>query len=161
MYHVAFTKNSMSANLKSRNHPLRGAGAFAAVSIRSVKRLVCLFLVVWLTLLSGGAYAHAATDAAQELSHIVAHATEAQLAVANGSDARSYADEAHGHSETCSQSHCGHSHTTGMLTTSDLRFSDAVAGDACPSPNFWVSHEHPNSIERPKWSTTTSLVVNL
>lgn len=95
MHHVAFTKNSMSANLKSRNHPLRGAGAFAAVSIRSVKRLVCLFLIVWLTLLSGGAYAHAATDAAQELSHIVAHATEAQLAVADGIDARSYADETH------------------------------------------------------------------
>ncbi len=161
MHHVAFTKNSMSANLKSRNHPLRGAGAFAAVSIRSVKRLVCLFLIVWLALLSGGAYAHAATDAAKELSHIVAHATEVQLAVADGTDARSAADGGHGHSETCSQSHCGHSHTTGMLTMADLRFSDAVAGAVRPSPKFWVSHEHPNSIERPKWSTTTSLVVNL
>jgi hypothetical protein len=36
-----------------------------------------------------------------------------------------------------------------------------VAGAALPSPKFWVSHEHPNSIERPKWSTTTSSVVNL
>ena len=161
MHHVTFIKNSMSANLKSQTHPLRGAGAFAAVSIRSVKRLVCHFLILWLVLQSGGAYAHAATDAAQELSHVVAHATEAQLAVTDGTDARSYADQSHGHSETCSQSHCGHGHTTGMLTTADLRFSDAVAGAALPSPKFWVSHEHPNSIERPKWSTTTSSVVNL
>lgn len=55
-----------------------------AVSIRSVKRLVCHFLIVWLALLSSGAYAHAAADAAQELGHIAAHAVEAQLAVADG-----------------------------------------------------------------------------
>lgn len=151
----------MSARLTSRPHPLRGTGAFAAVSIRVVKRLVCHFLIVWLTLLSGGAYAHAAADAAQELGHIAAHAVEAQLEVADGTDARSYADQGPGHSETCSQSHCGHGHTTGMVTTADERFNDAVAGDARPSPKFWASCEQPNSIERPKWSTTTSLVVNL
>ena len=36
---------------------LRAAGTFAAVSMSSVKRLVCHFLIVWLALLSGGAYA--------------------------------------------------------------------------------------------------------
>lgn len=140
---------------------LRAAGTFAAVSIWFVKRLVCHFLIVWLALLSGGAYAHAAADAAQELSHIAAHAMESQLAIADGTEARSDAGHDHGHSETCSQSHCGHGHTTGMLTTAGLPFSDPVVGAALPSPTFWASREHPNNIERPKWSITTSLVVDL
>lgn len=132
-----------------------------AVSIRSVKRLVCHFLIVWLALLSGGAYAHAAADAAQELSHIAAHTVEAQLAVADGTEARSNAEHDRGHSESCSLSHCGHGHVTGMLATAGPRFNDAVVGAALPALTFWASLEQPNSIERPKWFTTTSLVVNL
>lgn len=150
----------MSVQSPTRPHPLRGAGAFAAVSIRSVKRLVCHFLIVWLALLSGGAYAHAAADAAQELGHIAAHALKAQLSVAGDTETSDAAHD-HGHSETCSQSHCGHGHTTGMLATADLRFSDAGIGAALPTPQAWVSREQPNSIERPKWSFITSSVVNL
>ena len=132
-----------------------------AVSIRSVKRIVCHFLIVWLALLSSGAYAHAAADAAQELGHIAAHAVEAQLAVADGTEVRSDAEHDRGHSETCSLSHCGHGHATGMLATAGLRFSDAVVGAALPAPTFWASREQPNSIERPKWSIATLSVVNL
>lgn len=139
---------------------LGGAGAIAAVSIRLVKHFICHFLIVWLALLSGGAYAHAAADAAQELGHIAAHAVEVQLAVADGTEARS-AENDHGHSEGCSQSHCGHGHTTGMLTTANLRFSDATSSAALLAPTFWASREQPNSIERPKWSITTLSVVNL
>lgn len=125
-----------------------------------MKRLVCHFLIVWLALLSGGAYAHAAVNAAQELGHIAAHAIEAQLAFADGTEARSDAEHDHGHSETCSLSHCGHG-ATGMLATAGLRFNDAVVDAALPSPKFWASREQPSNIERPKWVHTTLSVVNL
>ena len=128
------------------------AGAFAGVSIRSVKRFVCHFLIVWLALLSGGAYAHSAADAAQDRGHIAA-----QLVVADDTGASFDTERDRSHSETCN--HCGHA--SDMLATLGLRFNDAVVGAALPAPTFWVSHEHPNSIERPKWFTTTSLVVNL
>ena len=142
-------------------HPLRVSGTFTAVSIRPVKRLVCHFLIVWLALLSGGAHAHAAADAAQEIGHTAAHAVEAQRAVANDAEVRSGAAHDHAHSEACSLSHCGHGHATGMLATTDLRFGDATGGSALPAPASWVSREQPNSIERPKWRTTPSSVVDL
>ncbi len=132
------------------------AGAFAAVSIRSVKRFVCHFLIVWLALLSGGAYAHSAADAAQDRGHIRGHIA-AQLVVADDTGASFDTERDRSHSET--SSYCGHA--TDTLATLGLRFNDAVVGAALPVPTFWVSHEHPNSIERPKWSTTTSSVVNL
>lgn len=139
---------------------LRAAGAFAAVSMSSVKRLVCHFLIVWLALLSGGAHAHAAADAAQEVGHIAAHAIEAQLAAADGS-ATSIAAHEHSHSESCSLSHCGHGHATGMLASAELRLSAAGVGAPLPTPPSWASREQPNNIERPKWSFTTPAVVNL
>jgi hypothetical protein len=129
-----------------------------------VKRFICHFLIVWLALLSGGAHAHAAADAAQEVGHIAAHAVEAQLAASDGAGAgagASIATHEHGHSETCSLSHCGHGHATGMLASSDLRFSDAVAGAPLPALQAWASREQPNSIDRPKWRFTTPAVVNL
>jgi hypothetical protein len=150
----------MSKPPLSRLHSLRSAGAFAAVSMSSVKRLVCHFLIVWLALLSGGAHAHAAADAAQEVGHIAAHAVEAQLAAAEGADGVIAAHE-HGHSESCSLSHCGHGHATGMLASAEIRFSDAAAAAPLPQPPSWASREQPNSIERPKWRFTTPAVVNL
>jgi len=125
-----------------------------------VKRFICHFLIVWLALLSGGAHAHAAADAAQELGHIAAHALEAQMAGADAADGAVAAHE-HGHSETCSLSHCGHGHATGMLATSDLHFSDAGAGAPLPTPQAWAGRDQPNNIERPKWLFTTPAVVNL
>jgi hypothetical protein len=150
----------MSSHSSEPAQALRGAGAFGAVSMASVKRLICHFLIVWLALLSGGAHAHAAADAAQEIGHIAAHAVEAQLAGANGADASVAAHE-HGHSETCSLSHCGHGHATGLLPTSHLDLSDAPASAPLPTQQAWASREQPNSIERPKWSFTTPAVVNL
>jgi hypothetical protein len=121
-----------------------------------VKRLVCHFLIVWLALLSGGAHAHAAADAAQELGHLAAHAVEAQLA---GVDQVAAHD--HAHSDTCSLSHCGHGHATGMLAGAGPGFSNAKAPAPLPAPASWASREQPDSIERPKWRFTTPAVVNL
>lgn len=72
-------------------------------------------------------------------------------------------DAAHGseHTETCSLSHCGHGHATGMLPGVPLRLSDVPAGAPLPGAQAWASREQPNSIERPKWVFTTPAVVNL
>jgi hypothetical protein len=149
----------MSSSRAARQ-PLSTAGAFPAVSMSPVKRFICHFLIVWLALLSGGAHAHATADAAQEVGHIAAHAIEAQLAAADGADPSMAAHE-HCHSESCSLSHCGHGHATGMLASAELRFSAAGVGAPLPTPPSWASREQPNSIERPKWTLTTPAVVNL
>ena len=150
----------MSSSSPSLAHSLHGAGTFPAVSMTPVKRFICHFLIVWLALLSGGAHAHAAADAAQEVGHIAAHAIEAQLAAADGADPSIAAHE-HSHSESCSLSHCGHGHATGMLAGAGFRFSAAGVGAPLPTPPSWASREQPNSIERPKWRFTTPAVVNL
>lgn len=124
-----------------------------------VKRFICQLLIVWLALLSGGAYAHAAADAARELGHIAAHAVEAQLTGAEATDQSGMTQE-HGHTDSCSHSHCGHGHATGMLAA-EFRSTDASVGAPLPTPQAWASREQPNNIERPKWSFTTSSVVNL
>ncbi|WP_395058672.1 hypothetical protein [Polaromonas sp.] len=125
-----------------------------------MRRFICHFLIVWLALLSGNAYAHAAADAAQELGHLAAHAVEAQLAGAQDTE-KSGITHDHGHSESCGLSHCGHGHSTGMLATANLGFSNAGVGAPLPTPQAWVIREQPNSIERPKWAFTTPAVVNL
>jgi hypothetical protein len=147
------------SSTRTARPPLRAAGAFPAVSMSPVKRFICHFLIVWLALLSGGAHAHAAADAAQEVGHIAAHAIEAQLAAADGDDPSIAAHE-HSHSESCSLSHCGHGHATGMLASAELRFSAAGVGAPLPTPPSWASREQPDSIERPKWRFTTPAVVN-
>ena len=124
-----------------------------------VKRFICHVLIVWLALLSSGAHAHAAADAAQELGHIAAHAVEAQLAGAEAAEKSGMTHE-HGHTESCSHSHCGHGHATGMLAA-QFRYTDASVGAPLPTLQAWASREQPNSIERPKWKFTTPSVVNL
>ena len=150
----------MSPSGQTRRPALRGAGTFAAVSMASVKRLVCHFLIVWLALLSSGAHAHAAADAAQQLGHFAAHAVEGQLAGTPNADESAAAHE-HGPCETCNLGHCGHGHGAGMLATIDLRFTETTVGAPLPTLRTWVSREQPNSIERPKWAFTTPAVVNL
>ncbi|MDI1268050.1 MAG: hypothetical protein PSV40_02970 [Polaromonas sp.] len=125
-----------------------------------MKRLICHFLIVWLALLSGGAYAHAAADAAQELGHVAAHAIGDQFTGAGGAEKSSVTHD-HGQGEACSQSHCGHSHTTGMLTTAEVRYSVGDVAAPLPRPQVWTSRGQPDSIERPKWKFTTPAVVNL
>jgi hypothetical protein len=141
------------------NVPLRTAGALPAVSMAPVKRLICHFLIVWLALLSGGAHAHATADAALELGHIAVHAAEVQDAGTEDFKT-SGATHEHGDADTCSQSHCGHGHTTGM-PAAHLHFSDASRGVALPTPQAWAGREQPNTIERPQWLFTTPAVVNL
>lgn len=145
----------MTSASATRPHSLHVAGTFAAVSMSPVKRLICHLLIVWLALLSGGAHAHAAADAAQELGHIAAHAVEGQ-----GVEHAAVTHD-HGHSETCGLNHCGHGHATGMLPNANLHLSDVPAIAALPTPQAWASHEQANSIERPKWQFTTPAVVNL
>jgi hypothetical protein len=129
-----------------------------------VKRFICHFLIVWLTLLSGGAHAHAAADAAHEVGHMAMQTSELQTGSAMAAPGQAgKIDKAHNHdhTESCALSHCGHGHTTGMLSSVPLRLSDAPADAPLPSAQAWASREQPNTIERPKWVHTTSLVVNL
>lgn len=127
-------------------------------------RFICHFLIVWLALLSGGAHAHAAADAAHELGHIALHASELQAVnatVAPGQAEKIDKAQGHDHTESCSLSHCGHGHATCMLPTVPFRLSDVPAGAPLPKANAWASREQPNNIERPKWVHATSSVVNL
>ena len=64
-------------------------------------------------------------------------------------------------SETCSHSHCGHGHTTGMLPTGHTCLTDASRDVVLALETPWFSGELPPTIERPKWSFTTPAVVNL
>lgn len=143
-------------------YPLRNAGAFSAVSMLPVKRFICHFLIVWLALLSGGAHAHAAADAAHEIGHAAMHAADSGDDRASTLEVKKI-DTAHGseHTESCSLNHCGHGHATGMLASADLRFNNAAIGAPLPTLQAWASREQPSSIERPKWALTTPAVVNL
>lgn len=127
-----------------------------------VKRLICHLLIVWLALLSGGAHAHAAADAAHALDHAALHAA-VQDDGASTSPQAPQATATHGSEvhETCSLSHCGHGHATGMLPSLSMRLSDAPAGAPLPTLQAWAGREQPNTIERPQWSLTTPAVVNL
>ena len=151
--------------------PLRAEEALSAVSISSVKRFICHFLIVWLTLLSGGA--HAIADARHEASHATvvvvgiqpAHASmgvpAAVIKAVESTEFDGTVDKAQ--SETCSHSHshCGHGHTIGMLPTVHTCLTDASRDMVLALETPWLSGELPPTIERPKWSYTTPAVVNL
>jgi len=64
-------------------------------------------------------------------------------------------------SETCSHSHCGHGHTTGMLPAGHTCLTEASCVVVLAVQKPWISGEFPPNIERPKWSYTTPAVVNL
>lgn len=147
-----------------RAHPLHVAGALTAVTISPVMRFICHFLIVWLAVLAGGAHAHAAADAAHEVSHIALQATELHAVNDRATPGQAEKiDKAHGneHTESCALSHCGHGHATGILPDVPCGLSDVTAGAPLPKADAWVSREQPNNIERPKWVHTTSSVVNL
>lgn len=134
-----------------------------------VVRFICHFLVVWLTLLSGGA--HAIADARHDETHagVVVAATQAGHAsvgvtaiTANdieSTDLGPCLDTAP--SETCHHSHCGHGHTTGIIPTAHISLTDASRDVGLAQQRPWVSGEFSPNIERPKWSHTTPAVVNL
>jgi len=134
-----------------------------------VKRFICHFLIVWLTLLSGGAHANA--DARHEASHATVAVIALQSAHANmavtGAVIKAVESTAldapvdQAQCETCSHSHCGHGHTAGMLPTGHTCLTDASRDVVLALETPWLSGELPPTIERPKWSYTTPAVVNL
>lgn len=145
------------------------AGIFIAVSISPVVRFVCHFLIVWLTLLAGGA--HALADARHEASHAPVTAATMLTKDAHTSPSAAIhpapgatdleAVQGKAHSETCNHSHCGHSHATGLLPTLQTALPDAGRDMALSRHARWASGTFPPNIERPKWSLTTPAVVNL
>jgi len=150
------------------HHPPRMVWTFTAVTMPSVNRFICHFLIVWLALLSGGAHAQATADAAHELGHAIAHAVEAEVALAasaahtptQGTEPTD-ATPGHDHPDTCGLSHCGHGHNTGVPTSAHHRLADAGSTAPLATLQSWASREQPNNIERPKWVFTTPSVVNL
>lgn len=141
----------------------------SAVSISHVVRFICHFLIVWLTLLSGGA--HAVADARHEASHgaVVIAVTEAANVSVGATAAANKAVEStmldattdQAHSETCGYSHCGHGHATGMLPTVHTCPANATRDAVLSLQRPWASGDLPPDIERPKWFFTTPAVVNL
>lgn len=119
---------------------------------------MCHLLIVWLVLMSGGSHAHATSDAAHGTGHAHDHSAHLTQNQAAAIDAVTAADAAP--AEACNQSHCGHSHTTGVLTQHAT--SIKTDGLSC-APKFrdsWASSLITSNIERPKWSVTTPAVVN-
>lgn len=161
----------MRHNTRSRPHrqALQAAGAFAAVSISPVVRYICHFLIVWMTLLAGGA--HALADARHEASHVpvtavvmpTEHASTDRHAAANEAQAATDLEVSQdkAQSETCSHSHCGHGHATGMLPALQTSLPAAGRDMALSRHARWSSSIFTTNIERPKWSLTTPAVVNL
>jgi hypothetical protein len=148
---------------------LHVAGAFAAVSISPVVRFICHFLIVWMTLLAGGA--HALADARHEASHAPVTAA-VMLTESADTDLRAAAQQAPGatelevihdkaQSENCSYSHCGYGHAAGMLPTLQTSLPAASRDMALTRHVRWSSSRFATNIERPKWAHTTPAVVNL
>jgi hypothetical protein len=128
-----------------------------------VKKLMCYLLIVWLALMSGGANAHAAKEAAHEASHTHDHPSQKMqsqsAALDISADAVTAADVSH--TDTCNQSHCGHGHATGMLTRHNRYANTDVNAVVPTSRESWASSSVTSNIERPKWIFTTPAVVSL
>ena len=128
-----------------------------------MKKILCQLFIVWLTLLSLCASAHATTEALHKAlytheqsdqdSHQLAAAGDATISAVPATDA--------GHADSCNPNHCGHGHTAGVATGHGNRFK-ADAQSALPkSRESWVGSPVTSNIERPKWPVTTPAVVNL
>ena len=117
-----------------------------------MKKFICYLLIVWLALMSGGANAHSTSDAAHETEHAVQVQTVS-------SDTPNSADS--DHADACSQSHCGHGHSTGMLMPMGTCPKVDVVTALRTASSCWASAAKTNNIERPKWLFTTYTVVSL
>ncbi len=128
-----------------------------------MKKILCHLFIVWLTLLSVCASAHATTEALHKAlstheqsdqdSHQFAAAADANIQAMPAADA--------GHSDSCNPNHCGHGHTAGVATGQRASFKTAAEATLPKSPENWVSSPVISNIERPKWPVTTPAVVNL
>lgn len=65
------------------------------------------------------------------------------------------------HADTCSQSHCGHSHAAGLLAPHGTSVKTDLLTAAPTSQPSWASNAITSNIERPKWPFTTPAVVSL
>lgn len=137
--------------------PIGFAGKVAAV-----KKLICHFLIVWMALFAGGVNAHGISDSAHGAEHAGhAHSTTVDSSVEVSAEPAN-ADRASADIvKTCSQSHCGHGHSTGMLMLPSTCIRMDAVTDAPLSSSRWASAAIADNIERPKWHLTTSAVVSL
>ena len=119
-----------------------------------------------MALFAGGANAHGISDLAHGAEHAGhAHNTNVDLSFESGievSAERANADRAGADiDKTCSQSHCGHGHSTGLLMLSGTCIKMDVVAAAPLSSSRWASAAITDNIERPKWHRTTPVVVSL
>lgn len=137
--------------------PIGFAGKVAAV-----KNLICHFLIVWMALFAGGVNAHGISDSAHGAEHAGhAHSTTVDSSVEVSADPAN-ADRASADIvKTCSQSHCGHGHSTGMLMLPSTCIRMDAVTDAPLSSSRWASAAIADNIERPKWPLATPAVVSL
>lgn len=136
-----------------------------AGKVANVKKFMCCLLIVWMTLVAGGAnaLAHSVDHHAHDAFHAHDHGSLATASESTTSqDVLAFNAD---YSEKLSQHHSGHCHTHhhvaglpschGMLAVADLPnlapvFSQRMACIAVA-----------NNIERPKWAVTTPAVVSL
>jgi hypothetical protein len=141
-----------------------------AGTVAAVKKLFCRLLIVWLALVSGAANVHAISD----IAHMAEHGAADQPVHIEGSSAQA-AQNQPGQAEpadlavaaldasqadACSQTHCGHGHTTGIVETqSTFALVDATTG-APVMHRSDTGNSIANMIERPNWRFATPAVVS-
>ena len=132
---------------------------YNAGTVVLVKKLVYCLLIMWSALLSMGANAHATLQTAPAAAHAYDHVsltTQHHVAAAEGIaavDAK--------HSDTCSHSHCGHGHATGIASGLYAWVKNNDPTTAPATRVSWLSSAVTDNIERPKWHRTTTAVVSL
>jgi hypothetical protein len=132
----------------------------------AVKKLICYFLIVWMALFAGGANAHGISNLAHGSEHAGhGHDTSVDQSFEPSIDVaadRVNADRASVDIDnTCSQSHCGHGHSTGLLMLPSAWMKMDATADGPLSSRCWASAAITDNIERPKWQVTTPAVVSL
>jgi hypothetical protein len=128
-----------------------------------VKNLVCYLLIVWLALMSGGANAYVTSDAEHVAPHSHSQASQDTYDHTPPPDVAIQAPTAQdaSHADTCSQSHCGHGHATGLLAPHGTSVKTDLLTAAPAYQPSWASNAITSNIERPKWPFTTPAVVSL
>ena len=126
-----------------------------------MKRLVCYLLIVWLTVMSGGASASAIGKVDQSTAYTHDHAAPEVHSNSNSAAPDPFAAADCGHSDACNHSHCGHHHAAGLLTRHGSAIKENIPSNAPTSTTSWASSGITSNIERPKWILTTPAVVNL
>jgi hypothetical protein len=108
--------------------------------------------MAWMALMSGGVNAHSISDAAHEVEHAAQTQTTSIDAPVNLDTE---------HTDACSQSHCGHGHSTAMLMPVGAQVKADAIFIVPTSTSRWASSAVANNIERPKWLFSTPAVVSL